>query len=323
MRIHGAIIVGIWVVVAALLAPIADTEEANAFRPLSGAEANLSPRQSEIQNVVLLPTPPRRLSPARPESIAETPPAIAALQPKSAADLTSHFAPLVPGGSARNIASEIVPMTRPRADAMPSSIPALGKVATTPETLAIGAGSLGDNLIPDAATVADGRVLLRVLEQGAGPTIEIAWPEGTDARSRLYERLRNCFGMEVAMMDSHGQLFGLNDPISSPWRIDRDRYSSFVRDAGATATAGERDLASAIRRRHGGLSSARIVRVFPRNMDAVLLGGIRKLSGQEYESARMIHAGYELSAGELLVSNVSVDGSQSRGNISMVLASTC
>ena len=323
MRSHGAIIVGIWVIVAALLAPNVDTKEAKAFRPLSAAEAKLSPPQADIQNVVLLPPPPRRLSPTRPDSIAETPPAIAALQPQSAADLTSQFAPLVPGGSARNIASEIVPMTRPRADAMPSSIPALGKVATTPETLAIGAGSLGDNLIPDAATVADGRVLLRVLEQGAGPTIEIAWPEGTDARSRLYERLRNCFGMEVAMMDSHGQLFGLNDPISSPWRIDRDRYSSFVRDAGATATAGERDLASAIRRRHGGLSSARIVRVFPRNMDAVLLGGIRKLSGQEYESARMIHAGYELSAGELLVSNVSVDGSQSRGNISMVLASTC
>ncbi len=63
----------------------------------------------------------------------------------------------------------------------------------------------------DPATESDGRTLLRMLEIGKGPAIEIAWPAETDQRDQLYQIFINCFGMKAALLDIQDRLSGLFD----------------------------------------------------------------------------------------------------------------
>ncbi len=162
---------------------------------------------------------------------------------------------------------------------------------------------------PDRAAVErSGRSLLRVLEHGQGPAIEIAWPDSAGARAALYRRLVDCHGMQVALMDTGGRLFGASGAPGSPWAINMDRYSGFVRQAEGRITAAERAAAERIAVRHRLAHSAAIVRVFPRGVDASLLGGLHGLLGEGYSRSAEIRGRYRLSGGRLLVSDITADG---------------
>jgi len=87
-----------------------------------------------------------------------------------------------------------------------------------------------------------------------------------------------------------------------------DRYSGFVRQAEGRITAAERGAAERIAVRHRLPRSAAIVRVFPRGVDASLLGGLHGLLGEGYARAGAIRGRYRLVGGRLLVSDITADG---------------
>ena len=172
---------------------------------------------------------------------------------------------------------------------------------------------------------AEGRALLRLLEHGAGPAIELAWPKGNAGRQALFARLRGCHGMQVALMDDQGRLFIGDGKPGTAWALNLDRYSGFVRrPSGRQAEAEAREMAR-LRRHHRGISTSQAVRVFPRHFDAALLGGLRAVLGGKWTDYGSIRARYRLDGRRLVVEGIEADGRRVPGRVDLSFATvgTC
>lgn len=163
--------------------------------------------------------------------------------------------------------------------------------------------------------VQEGRALLRVLEHGAGPVIEIAWPEGRSAREALYQNLAGCYGMKVALMDPTMRLFVADQGRGQAWDFNADRYSGFVRQPSGSLAPNEAREHNVIRNRHGLSYEAHPVRIFPRHLDALLLGGMGRLIGPAYQGSKSIRATYVMKGRRMLVENIMVDGRRVSGTV--------
>jgi hypothetical protein len=223
--------------------------------------------------VVAAPSPPRRTG-------VEPPP----LAPRAAKAPPSPARPLA-----------LAPKTKPEPAPIARPVPRPGPAAAAAATVT-----------PTRATRREGRALLRLLEYGKGPVIEIAWPDVADSRERLYRRFRDCFGMRNAVMTPDGKLFGESGPPGVAWVLNLDRYSGFVRRPEGRAIAAERARARAISARHG--VDGRLVRIFPRNVDAVILGGLRQVIGGAYREARTVTATYRRRGGRLVLDAIRING---------------
>lgn len=169
----------------------------------------------------------------------------------------------------------------------------------------------------DTGGIATGRVLLRVLEHGSGPGIEIAWPEETSSQARLFRLLTSCHGMRSALMDGDGRLYGSSGTPGRPLQLNHDRYSRFVRQAKGRLAREEEAEVERMRRHHGGLHASVPVRIFPREVDALLLGGLRSLIGPDYRSLRSIRAEYLLEGERVLIGKLIVDDRDLAGRIDL------
>ena len=148
----------------------------------------------------------------------------------------------------------------------------------------------------------------------------MAWPDSANARARLYRRLRDCFGMRIALMDRRERLFTAQGSAGAPWQLNLDRYSGFIRYPAGRMAQGEAEAGARIRRHHGGLTGARTVRVFPRRLDALLLGGLSRIVGADYAARQTIRARYDLEGGRLSVRQVEADGRALPGRIDLSAA---
>ena len=159
----------------------------------------------------------------------------------------------------------------------------------------------------------EGRTLLRLLEHGSGPSIRLDWPEGSAARSSLYKLLRECYGMKTALMDPNGALYSSGE--RSQWRPDMDLYSGFVREPTGVLPFNENKEAAAIRIQHHLRLDSKVVRLFPRRVDAVLLGGLQNLLSGRYQNTKIIHAAYRQEGQSISISKITADGIVVRGRI--------
>lgn len=208
--------------------------------------------------------------------------------------------------------SEPVPVAAPPVPAVAPPAPPAEQTATTPDP-----GPRRDELASG-----EGRALLRILEHGSGPTIDIAWPASAGEREQLYHQLKRCFGMRTALMDSSGRLYAADGRPGAPWAINLDRHSGFVRQARGQVSADERQDMRAIAAHHSGLADAAPVRVFPRAVDALLLGHLRHAVGDGYVQARVIRAAYRLGSSGVTVDGIEVDGRRVEGRIELAAAAT-
>ena len=263
------------------------------------------------------PPPPRpKPAPARikpPER--KTPPRRARALPKPT--LAKRTGPEVPALVRRGLKAPASLAPKPRAKPTRILKPKAAPIPKPAQPTQAG------TVVPNRATRREGRTLLRLLEHGKGPTIEIAWPDNEGIRDRLYRKFRECFGMRNAVMTAEGRLYGETGPSGTPWAINLDRYSGFVRHpAGRTITA-ERARARDISARHG--IDGRSVRVFPRNVDAVILGGLQQVIGGAYKNAKTITATYTKRRGRLVLGTVRVNGRPRKGavDISVVKRRGC
>jgi hypothetical protein len=177
---------------------------------------------------------------------------------------------------------------------------------------------------PIAQGAASGRLLLRQLEQGKGPAIDIAWPVDVRQRQSLHERLLRCYGMKLAVLDREGRLFDAESAPGKPWEINLDRYSGFVRQVDGFLVAKDGALADLIRARHRLPADAMLVSLFPRAVDAALLAGLSRISGYDYDAAKSIRAAYAFAGRKVAVETVQVDGFSFEGAVVLpVVASGC
>jgi len=168
----------------------------------------------------------------------------------------------------------------------------------------------------------EGRVLLRMFEQGSGPGIEIRWPSDAADRERLYDTFVRCFGMRIGIVDDAGRLYLPEGPANQPTQLNMDRYSGFVRrPEGQIASAESRELAR-VRNYHQAASGGP-ARIFPRNVDAFLIGGLREAIGDDYLKARSIRAAYRLDNGRVLIDAIVADGRAVPGAIDLSSGRSC
>ncbi len=163
----------------------------------------------------------------------------------------------------------------------------------------------------------EGRALLRILEHGAGPLIEIAWPTSSAQRDVLYKRFSQCFGMRIALVNPQIGLYVDEGPRGQKWDINLDRFSGFLRQPSGGLARQERSKVQLIRGYHGGLLQASPVRLFPRNVDALLLSGLGRIIGTAYQQAKQIRATYRLSGQRTFVDHIRVDGHSFPGTIDL------
>lgn len=157
-----------------------------------------------------------------------------------------------------------------------------------------------------------GRSLLKFLEHGKGPAIEIIWPDQAPVRDRLYSHLTNCFGMVSAIL-TKAQFY--KEGQTGPWALNPDLFSGFLRQPTGNLPQVERAQISRIQNQNGLSRSSAAVRLFPRQSDAILLGGLQQLIGDEYLNARHIQGQYVLNSSGLRLINIHVDGRSIDGDI--------
>ena len=249
------------------------------------------------------------------QSEAIAPAAIAVVRlpppPKSAAPTPAPRAitPLTPKPTA-------VPLqtAKPRSFLKPAEDAARTDAAQKPEAnTALAAAAIA----PDAAAAMEGRTLLRLLEHGSGPAIEIAWPASAAAREQLYRRFRTCYGLRVAVLDGAERLFVADGVPGAPWLLNLDAFSGFMRQGQGSAGPDEAAVLRRIRARHGLARAGAPVRIFPRHVDAALLGGLQQIVGAAYAERKAIRARYALQGSRVLVEDVRADGSALPGRVDL------
>ena len=162
----------------------------------------------------------------------------------------------------------------------------------------------------------EGRSLLKLLEHGKGPSVEIEWPTSATLRRRLYNIFKQCYGMRIALMHMNGRLFDETSRPGQAWSVNLDRYSGFMRQSTVGTVLDEYRTIRRIRARHG-LGKATAVRLFPRETDAMLLGGLRNLIGKDYNHVKRIQARYQISGTIVSIANITIDAKPVAGRIEL------
>jgi len=163
----------------------------------------------------------------------------------------------------------------------------------------------------------EGRVLLKLLEHGRGPLVEVVWPASSNERKKLYRNLRACHGMTTAIYVPDRGLYLAKSPRSLANQLDTDKFSGFVRQSTGSIVDDEIREELSIRRRHGIGLSGQLVRLFPRSEDAKLLGGLEKLSKNSYRTAKTVVGQYRLKGNRLFVENIIIDENPVGGSIDL------
>ncbi|MBT4691406.1 MAG: hypothetical protein HOK21_09715 [Rhodospirillaceae bacterium] len=296
------IIAGASVGLSALLAAMLLGAPQPALQPQNQATKPMAvPKQTAVEKTepktVSLPAPPR------PRVTAPTVPAVSPVPSAPPIQPMTALKPTVIEKPAPAIVQPLKPVAAKSAEQIPQPIEPVAAVAKPV-------------LVTPAKTdTAHGRVLLRLLEHGRGPAIELAWPGDAAERARLYRRFRECFGMRVALRDRTGDLFVAGNPAGQAWHPNNDLYSGFARQPTGRLVPAERDDLNTIARRHGISSYSPAMRIFPRAVDAQLLDGLQQILADGYKKAGAIRARYYLAKGAIQVRDIQVDGHNVAGSI--------
>ncbi|MBL6928900.1 MAG: hypothetical protein ISR44_06980 [Rhodospirillales bacterium] len=280
--------------------------------PKPQPEATLKPLQTKEAVV----EPPKTVKPmeptAKPERIETKPMVVKPLEKKvEAPPKPKELKPRKPMKAVK--AAQKAPVVKPR-KSEPVPIKAKPRIAE-PKPEPVQSETVHVSVRSGGQVAKEGRALLRLLEHGSGPTIEIAWPTGSSNRRNLYRTLSGCFGMQAILMDGSGNLFAAKGQKGQKWEINLDRYSGFVRQPAGFIAPQERTSADAIRRYHGFGWDRSVVRVFPRQVDSVLLGGLQQVLGENYSRTKVIRATYRQVGGALYIEGIEADGMKVDGRI--------
>jgi hypothetical protein len=168
----------------------------------------------------------------------------------------------------------------------------------------------------------DGRKLLRILEAGKGPVVTLSWPGRKAEREKVYHSLSQCYSMKTVVYVEHSGLYRREDTSGIKWSLNRDLMSTFIRQPSGGFSAREKGIIESIKSKHL-LSSGIPVRIFPRSVDAALLGGLKRIIGKSYPSAETISAEYFLYSGGVGLKNVRRNGMNVDGRFALPRLGRC
>lgn len=288
--------VGIGAVIILLVLPnFAKTPE-KAAQVLSEPLAEL-PRNLKMMATMLLPPPPPMPLPA-----------LAPVLPPAAPKSQKSQKPVPP--------KITTPVKTISAMKPPAQIPKTVKTPTkepSPEISKPEKASVKIETIKEDA-VSEGRVLLKLLETGKGPDVEIAWPARSDQRQKLFDAFQTCLGLQTGLMMSSGSIYVAGGARGQPMVINRDRTSLFLRQSAGVLPKDEARQHAAIRSYHG-VSGGAPVRLFKRVIDAALLGGLFRLVSADVTDNIQVRGQYGLKTDAITIENISVNGAKRQGQV--------
>ena len=186
---------------------------------------------------------------------------------------------------------------------------------------AMGAASNGTQVMDSDGET--GAIALRLIEHGQGPDIQIMWPADISQREEVWTRLTQCMGMIIARLSPNGKLYRLKDPAGQSWSVETDIWSGFMRQADQPATRDEAGLWQAIDGRHGLSRSVQSVRLFPRHMDSVFLGGLSRHIGQPLNQVSHVSAAYTARQNGVLLTDIRINGTDIPGHVWLISPHGC
>jgi len=210
---------------------------------------------------------------------------------------------------AKKIASQLHPLQKNRSiEKSNNKVKITSKEQLTPKIISFN--------LKNRSLIKKGRLLLRVLEHGKGPNIEIAWPQSVSERTQLYKILVSCHGMKIALMNKEGELFINEGTSGQGWFPNMDIFSGYMRQAIGKPVKAEEDAISIIKKRHNLKQLSSLVRIFPRKIDAYLLAGLQRLAGNtRYSQATRITAAYKFSENSISIDSIKFDGRGINGEL--------
>ena len=265
-----------------------------------------SDRSEELQNVEAVAREPDEASPPSPATQPPTPP-----EPR----IVTTLKPAVPEAAEPDAERD------PR-DTAPAPAETLLQEEHVPVETALPENRSVQSPRPREVKVGqieaqEGRTLLRLLEHGEGPLVELAWPDAPAERQALYSHLRACFGMIAAVMDQTGRLYRYRGGVFQAWSPNMDLFSGFLRSPEGRLTGDEHAMLQGARKV---LPSASPVRLFARRVDALLLGGVASLIGPGYGRMKNIQGRYERRGQGLVIRDLYGDGKAIAGTIDLTPA---
>ena len=118
-------------------------------------------------------------------------------------------------------------------------------------------------------------------------------------------------------------LYRLKDPAGRPWDLNMDRISGFSRMVGGKLADNERKLIFRLKRRHSSVGPGRPVRLFPREFDGALLGGLSQFTNTDEAPLRSISARYEMGGDRLWMADIRINGRPVVGIVDLSPYSSC
>ncbi len=156
-------------------------------------------------------------------------------------------------------------------------------------------------------TLEKGRVLLKKLEYGKGPQIEVGWPKELAQKQELYSVFTKCFGLKTAGLNSSKQLFVNSSGGNRALTLNMDTTSGFIREIHGDISRSEHGEIIQIEQKHPYQTFESFVRIFPRHVDASLLQGLHLVLGDVFPKAKQIKASYRLTGYDVEVFEISAD----------------
>ncbi len=172
---------------------------------------------------------------------------------------------------------------------------------------------LQERMTISTADISKGMAILRETEQGKPLNFEIFWPQDRGQSEKLYNLLSSCYGMQSALLDNQGNLYF---PAKKKGRLPSG-FSPLLHQVKQAAAFREAQRLNALRERHSLNETAVSLRVHRRTTHAALLSGLERLSRRPLSEFHSISARYEISGGELAVSDIKFNNVSTSGSIAL------
>jgi hypothetical protein len=156
-----------------------------------------------------------------------------------------------------------------------------------------------------------GQQTLDMIANIGGLDMEIFWPDTAQKSAYLYDVMTRCFGMRSAVLDRDGELVS----TSGKGQANHVGLSPLIRQLKQPASEGEADVIATIVEQQRISGPYTPVRIFTKSVDARLVDGIAKLTGEMIASTSVLRADYVIDRAHVFVANITHNGARAAGRV--------
>lgn len=164
------------------------------------------------------------------------------------------------------------------------------------------------------ANLLKGQRTLDMVANKGGLDMEIFWPDTAQKSAYLYDVMTRCFGMRSAVLDRGGEIVS----TSGKGQANHVGLSPLIRQLKQPASEGEADVIANIVAQQRVSGAYTPVRIFTKSVDARLVDGIAKLTGELIGPNSVLRADYVIDRAHVFVANITHNGARAAGRVLLV-----